>query len=73
MVNRLNQVSIVVYITVLSMCAALKREARVALDDERGSVVEYVLLAMVAIMAVAALWNIMRPWISDMWRKITAE
>lgn len=71
MMNRMNRAAIIVYATLMTAIEGAWQSLREMVDDERGDVVQAVLLMMIAVVAVAFLWSLMKPWIANLWEQIT--
>ena len=53
----------------------LIRDAKHLKRDERGlsGAVVAILLILIAVLVVVAMWNSLKPWLEDMWGKVTSS
>lgn len=68
MLDKLNRLTVAVYLSMTSFVQDLK-------NDERGlsGVVVAVLLILVAVLAVTMIWGLLNGWLSELWDNITGK
>lgn len=73
MANKINQMSVAAYATVVSFFTCMKHDLNDLKNDERGlsGVVVAVLLILVAVLAVVLLWQFLGEWLQQTWDRVT--
>ena len=70
MLDKINEMSIMVYVSVTGFFRNLKEDLT---SDERGisGIVVAVLLVLVAVLAVVMFWGSLKKFLGDIWSKVT--
>lgn len=75
MMDKLNRLSIGLYIRASQLKNDAKKELYALMNDERGlsGIVVAVLLILVAVLAIVMFWGSLKEYLGSMWGKVTQQ